>query len=253
MEWNQPVGHQSHYNLLQYPWWLKPEEGNTFSSEKMWSSNGSSLTCRRNQFRPCKCLPVKRKLQKCIHEIDPTIPITDTRKEHMKSCKQLQDFMKHCCVQHSYFFWIKKCGVQGCKLCKPPRLPSNVFAKFSFSLISWKLSKRFIPKLLRCLGEKHKREEKVKSYVYMQCSYLWWVLETKIPRCVYSRRRLTKSDCTQLQCYKDVVCRVGEHQHRLAHQCSPCGNFAHTPWCAKLKIIWKGEWGIYGLMGAFMA
>ena len=34
----------------------------------------------------------------------------------------------------------------------------------------------------------------------------------------------------------DVVCRVGEHQHQLAHQCSP-------------NIIRIWEWGIYGLMG----
>ena len=25
-----------------------------------------------------------------------------------------------------------------------------------------------------------------------------------------------------------VACRVGEHEHRLAHQCSPCENIAHT-------------------------
>lgn len=74
-------------------------------------------------------------LGKCIHEIDPTIQITDTRKEPLKSHKQLQDYMKHCCVQRQYFFCIKKCGVQGCKICKPPRLPSIVCANSASSLI----------------------------------------------------------------------------------------------------------------------
>ena len=45
-----------------------------------------------------------------------------------------------------------------------------------------------------------------------------------------------------------VVCRVGEHQHRLAHRHSPCENYAHT-WSVKLNIIRIWEWDIYGLMG----
>ena len=44
------------------------------------------------------------------------------------------------------------------------------------------------------------------------------------------------------------MCQVGEHQHRLAHQCSPCKNFAHT-WSVKLNIIRLWEWAIYSLMG----
>ena len=41
--------------------------------------------------------------------------------------------------------------------------------------------------------------------------------------------------------YYEVVCRVGEHQHQLAHRCPP-------------NIIGIWELGIYGLTGgAFMA
>lgn len=99
-----------------------------------WRKSSHGSTWRRNQFW-YKQLPAKEEitsLGKCIHEIDPTIQITDTWEEHLKSRKQLQDFMKHCCVQRQYFFCIKKCGVQGCKICKPPRLPSIVCAKLSF-------------------------------------------------------------------------------------------------------------------------
>ena len=53
-----------------------------------------------------------------------------------------------------------------------------------------------------------------------------------------------------------VVCRMGKHQHQLAHQCSPCEKFAHT-WSVKLNImgiwewghLWLNGWDIYGLNG----
>ena len=67
-----------------------------------------------------------------IQEVDSTVLATDTRKEHLKACSQLQAFMSHCCVQHHYFFCIKKCGVAGCKICKPPRLPCDVFNQLHF-------------------------------------------------------------------------------------------------------------------------
>ena len=35
----------------------------------------------------------------------------------------------------------------------------------------------------------------------------------------------------------------GEHQHRLAHQCSPCEKFVHT-WSVKLNIMGIWEWGL---------
>ena len=54
--------------------------------------------------------------------------------------------------------------------------------------------------------------------------------------------------CVQTNLTVEVVCRVGEHQLRLAHQCSPCEKFAHT-WTVKLNIMGIWEWGIYGLNG----
>ena len=58
--------------------------------------------------------------------------------------------------------------------------------------------------------------------------------------------------CKLLYVATVVVCRVGEHQHWLAHRCSPYQN-AHTAWSVKL---WgQGNGDIYGLMasGAYMA
>ena len=48
----------------------------------------------------------------------------------------------------------------------------------------------------------------------------------------------------------EVVCSVGEHHHRLAHQCSPYEKFAHTS-NVKLNIMGIWKWGIYGLMGGW--
>ena len=80
---------------------------------------------------PCSKAKIEG-LWKSIHEIDPAVQMTDTRKEHLKSRKQLQRFMMHCFVQHHYFFCIKKCGIEGCNICKPPRLPRDVFEKLGF-------------------------------------------------------------------------------------------------------------------------
>ncbi len=67
-----------------------------------------------------------------IQEVDSTVLTTDTRKEHLKARTQLKAFMSHCCVQRHYFFCIKKCGVAGCKMCMPPRLPCDVFNQLNF-------------------------------------------------------------------------------------------------------------------------
>ena len=49
------------------------------------------------------------------------------------------------------------------------------------------------------------------------------------------------------------LCRMGEHQHLLAHHCSPREKFSHT-WNVKFKHNGIWEWGISGLLGgAFLA
>ena len=91
-------------------------------------------TLKMNKFRP-KFTCTKEDIEhvwKCIHEIDPTVLVTDTRKEHLKACTLLQAFMSHCCLQCQYFFCVKKCGVAVCIICNPPRLPSEVFDKLYF-------------------------------------------------------------------------------------------------------------------------
>ena len=45
---------------------------------------------------------------------------------------QLQKFVEHCCHQRHYFFCITKCGKISCEICKPPRLPVDVFQVIKF-------------------------------------------------------------------------------------------------------------------------
>jgi len=40
--------------------------------------------------------------------------------------------MDHCCRRRKYLFQIKKCGSSSCSICKPPKLPSDVFQTISF-------------------------------------------------------------------------------------------------------------------------
>ncbi|KAI8517529.1 hypothetical protein Bbelb_035460 [Branchiostoma belcheri] len=59
--------------------------------------------------------------------IDKTVTQTDTTKVKLQTKTDLLAFMEHCCVSRHYFFSIKKCGMDGCRHCKRPRLPTEVF------------------------------------------------------------------------------------------------------------------------------
>ena len=64
--------------------------------------------------------------------LDETLKWEDkiTRKavEH-SSHEKLRSFISHCCRSGCYSFDILKCGNTTCELCKPVRLPSDIFSK----------------------------------------------------------------------------------------------------------------------------
>ena len=64
--------------------------------------------------------------------LDETLKWEDkiTRKavEH-SSHEKLKSFISHCCRSARYSFDILKCGNTTCELCKPVRLPSDIFSK----------------------------------------------------------------------------------------------------------------------------
>ena len=61
--------------------------------------------------------------------IEPLLTREDTRKKHVSDKEGLKAFYEHCCVTLHYFFSIKKCGEEGCKMCKPVRMPKDEFQK----------------------------------------------------------------------------------------------------------------------------
>ena len=50
-----------------------------------------------------------------------------TKKSSLHNLPELVQFMSHCCRLRHYFFEVKKCGEKFCKLCKPVRLPEEIF------------------------------------------------------------------------------------------------------------------------------
>ena len=62
--------------------------------------------------------------------VDKEFKLTHSDKVSAKDVTPpLSQFFNHCCHQRHYFFDILKCGDIECTVCKPPRLPSNVFSK----------------------------------------------------------------------------------------------------------------------------
>ena len=49
------------------------------------------------------------------------------KKAQVGQYPRLQAFLQHCCRQRHYFFDILKCGKPDCDICKPVRLPTEVF------------------------------------------------------------------------------------------------------------------------------
>ena len=45
---------------------------------------------------------------------------------------KIKAFIEHCCQLRHYSFCIKKCGKSDCRICKPPRLPSDVLEDVKF-------------------------------------------------------------------------------------------------------------------------
>ncbi len=54
---------------------------------------------------------------------------TDTTAKSLLKRPKIQEAFDHVMIQHQYHMFLKKCGESVCslKLCRPPRLPRDVF------------------------------------------------------------------------------------------------------------------------------
>ena len=62
-----------------------------------------------------------------LREIEPDLEELHATKKDLKKLPKLKKFLSHCCYERKYVFGVKKCGQDGCKICKAPRLRKEVF------------------------------------------------------------------------------------------------------------------------------
>ena len=55
------------------------------------------------------------------------VPTNCTKAASLTSLIQLKNFIDHCYHIRHYMLSIKKCGALDCTICKPPRLPKEIF------------------------------------------------------------------------------------------------------------------------------
>ena len=71
-----------------------------------------------------------KEVQNSLHAIDSTLNLGDKhQKGSLSSHPSLKAFLSHCCQKQHYSFCIKKCGDSTCDICKPARLPPEIFSQ----------------------------------------------------------------------------------------------------------------------------
>ena len=68
-----------------------------------------------------------KELNKELENIEYIDLAASVKKSVLKTMPKLIEFIEHCCLARHYFFCMKKCGQESCLICKPPRLPPEVF------------------------------------------------------------------------------------------------------------------------------
>ena len=87
--------------------------------------------------RTFKCFPSASQdeletLWETVKVTEPNMQPTDRQRFVLKSRPSFERFLSHCCHIRHYTFSIKKCGDGSCTICRPPRLPAEVFRDVHF-------------------------------------------------------------------------------------------------------------------------
>ena len=96
------------------------------------------VKCLSLKGRPFKVFPAASQhdiedIWSSLHSIDESLNFEEKyQKASLPSHPSLKEFLHHCCQQRHYSFCVKKCGDINCKICKPPRLPREVFSKIHY-------------------------------------------------------------------------------------------------------------------------
>ena len=60
--------------------------------------------------------------------IDASLTRDDTTQKSLEKLQSLSQFISHCCTFHKYSLTIRKCGEEGCTICRPVKMSSQVFS-----------------------------------------------------------------------------------------------------------------------------
>ena len=89
-----------------------------------------TLTGKLSKVFPAASVQEVEDVLDSLHSINSTLKVgAKHQKGSLSSPPLLCDFLSHFCQQRRYSFCAKECGSTSCDICKPPRLPSQVFSK----------------------------------------------------------------------------------------------------------------------------
>ena len=67
-----------------------------------------------------------------ILKIDNSLEQSDTTAAKVSKKQKFMEFLKTHCFERHYVFGVRKCGAEACSVCKPPRLPEEIFSALHF-------------------------------------------------------------------------------------------------------------------------
>ena len=151
-----------------------------------------------------------------LKEIDPAFDLGPTDKiKRVNLPPGIQAFLKHCCYERHYSFEIRKCGDVNCKLCKPPRLPPEIFKKLHSlpnkpfgEVFGKETSEEHRPSLNKITSKRLPFYPSIQHV--LNCNTMLMCDECGMWRLVYSTRKLKPGEIRRLkQSFDDVSFSCG--------------------------------------------
>ena len=153
--------------------------------------------------------------------VDPSLTREDTKKKDIENKLKLKEFYQHCCRSRHYFFSIKKCGEETCEVCKPLRMPKEEFANIKhlpdptigdedhYLTFEMAFQKETTEKDRPSLAKPIKRRKSLPFTPSVQhvrnIGLMLQCEECDLWRLLYSKRKLSVQEKTQLQAYIDDI------------------------------------------------
>ncbi|XP_070563443.1 uncharacterized protein [Ptychodera flava] len=156
-----------------------------------------------------------------VLKVDNTLQLDQLTTKDIRSKPALNKFMEHCTTSRKYFFTIQKCGKDNCDICKPPRLPKDVFRLLcplpdpvptpdgehykSFSeLYGTETSEKYCPSIANGRKQTLPAEREVGFRLSGETvRHKVDCCECQKPRLIYSKKKLTNDEMVELDILKE--------------------------------------------------